>query len=216
MKSERGFTLVEMMISAGIGGTILCSIVLGSAAMQRVFAASDDYFKATSDQTRIIDYIVRDLRRAKSGSVSNSGQTLTVLLQDYIDPATTKPRMPTIATTRPSFGQAGASVTYRGSTNDSYSVSYSMSGQSCVRQQTIVRSGTTTSTQARISHYVENFQLVDANPTGGSSNFLFGATGQPNTVKTTVKFTPKFNLQALQSAIDGTAGYSSTRLRNAP
>src|SRR6266478_5627550 len=93
------FTLVEMMISASVGSLILGALILTATSFQNVFNATDDYYLATSDQMRVLDYISLDMRRAVSGSVSNTAQTLTLTLPDYIDyslnPPT--PRTATIA-----------------------------------------------------------------------------------------------------------------------
>ena len=55
--------MAEMIVSLGIGSMILVAIVTGGVAFQKVFFAADDYYTATEDQNRVMDYIVRDLRR---------------------------------------------------------------------------------------------------------------------------------------------------------
>src|SRR3954464_10329889 len=83
--NEGAFTLVEMVVSASIGSIIMGALILAASSFQNVFNATDDYYKATSDQMRVLDYVALDMRRAVSGSVSNDTQTLTLTLPDYID-----------------------------------------------------------------------------------------------------------------------------------
>src|SRR5260221_5359536 len=100
-KEFSAFTLVEMMISVSVASFILLAAVLATVAFQTVFVATDECYKATSDQNRVLDYIAIDMRQATSGSVSNSGQTLTLNLPDYIDYSQTPPvpKTPTITKT---------------------------------------------------------------------------------------------------------------------
>ena len=79
MRCQRsaGVTLIETLVAASIGCAIIGAMVFGSVSFQQLSNGADDYNKATSDQMRVLDSIALDMRRATSGSVSNSGQTLT-------------------------------------------------------------------------------------------------------------------------------------------
>lgn len=221
-KKCTGFTLVEMMVSVSIGGLILAAMVLGAAAFQNVFFAADDYYQSTADQMRVMDYISRDIRCAISGSTANSGQTLTVNLPDYIDPATNQPRTPTVKTgTAVSFYQTGSGiVSYFGSTSDSVAITYTGSGNIITRSQTVIRGGTTSVTSAVIANNTDSLQLSDAKSSGTATNFVFGpptVTGsvtQIDTVKTTMTFMPRFNRSNNSSSRAGTSVYQTTTVRN--
>jgi len=101
MRQPGGFTLLELLISMSVGSLMLGAIVTSTIAMQTLYVATDQYYMATSDQMRVLDFIALDMRRAASGSVTNTGQQLTLNLPDYIDytqnpPA---PRTPTVSPT---------------------------------------------------------------------------------------------------------------------
>ena len=107
----QAFTLAEMMVSASVGALILGVVVAATASFGTVFNASDEYYKATSEQMRVLDYIALDLRRATSGTVSNNGQTLTLKLRDYLDYTQNPPVPRTAAITSlgvVSYGTSGA------------------------------------------------------------------------------------------------------------
>ena len=215
LQKSAGFTLVELMVSAGIASLILGAMVLGAAAFQNIFFATDDYYKSTADQMRVMDYIGRDIRSAVSGTVSSNGQILSVVLPDYIDPATSQPRLPTVKTgTSAYFGEPTAAVTYASSASDSVTVAYATSGNQITRNKTIVRSGTTSTVNAVIATNVDNLTLLNASATTGTANFGFGANGQPKTVTTSASFMPKFNRANSPDARTNTTVYATTVVRN--
>lgn len=222
---RNGFTLVELMISAGIGAIILGAVVLGGAAFQKIFAASNEYYRATSDQSRVLDYIARDVRRALMVQVINGGQELVLTLPNYLSAGA--PQTPTIAYGRSPFGKPNGIVDY-GTAANPIAVSYSMSGQLIIRKQGIAtvtnpakaNDWLVTSTnfdttqitwnpnlQATICNDVENFQLTDLDATGS--------------VKVTLSFMPRFHFastadltDANNSARKGTSVYTGIALRN--
>jgi type II secretory pathway component PulJ len=225
LKKHSGYTLVELMISASIGGFILASIVIGGAAFQKIFAASNEYYRATSDQSRVLDYIARDVRRAVMVQVINGGQELVLTLPNYLSSGS--PQTPTIAYGRSAYGKPNGIVDY-GTAANPVAVSYSMSGQSIIRKQgtatvtnpakandwlvTSTNFDTTQITwnsnlQATICNDVENFQLTDLDATGS--------------VKVTLSFMPRFHFastadltDANNSARKGTSVYTGIALRN--
>lgn len=210
-KTSHGFTLLEVMISASVAGVLLSSIVLGGVAFQRLFAAADENYKASSAQSRVLDYIARDVGRALSGTVANGGQRIDIKLPDYIDSSITPPaeqrRTPTIVS---------GTLTY-GNPADSITASYYMINQSIVRDQTTVRSGVTTTARTIVSSDDESFQLSFADPAnpGSTASFSFTPGGTISSVKTTITFMPKFNRLNLASSRDGTSISATTILRYA-
>src|SRR5689334_16551406 len=103
----QAFTLAETVVAAGVAAVILSAVVLGGVSFLNVFNATDEYYKANADQTRVLDYIAMDLRCALSGTISNSGQTLTLNMQDYLNYAGNPP-----VPQSPAY--SGTSVTYSG------------------------------------------------------------------------------------------------------
>ena len=120
-----GFTLVEVLMSIGIGGFAVAALFTGSVTMQRCFAAVEDYAFATTDQARLSDYLALDLRRATSLTLGTDGVTiLTLKIPDYYD-ASGVPRTPTITKYQASYGTPGSYVT----------VVYKKVGTSIVRKE---------------------------------------------------------------------------------
>src|SRR5436305_14554304 len=91
LASGDAFSLVETMLSLTVGGFLLGGMILGFSTFQQVFAGVDDYYRATSDQLRVLDFIGLDMRRATSGTVTNNATTLTLTLPDYIDESQNPP-----------------------------------------------------------------------------------------------------------------------------
>jgi Tfp pilus assembly protein PilW len=56
------YTLVEMMVSVCVGALILAAVAESMVALQTLFVATDQYYMATSDQTRVLDFIAQDMR----------------------------------------------------------------------------------------------------------------------------------------------------------
>src|SRR6476659_9476086 len=109
---DRAFTLVEMLVAAAIASMALLALVTGSIACQKVFSATDYALKSSVDQLRILDYIERDARQALTVNVTNSGQTLTLTVPNYIDSSTGQPRLPTIKPGKKSNGMPNGTVDY--------------------------------------------------------------------------------------------------------
>jgi len=55
-QNRQGFTLVELMVSVGLGTIILGVIITASISLNRSFAAVDRFFSTHVQQVRIIDY----------------------------------------------------------------------------------------------------------------------------------------------------------------
>lgn len=205
----RAFTLVEMMLSVPVGIALLGSLALAATALQTTFNATDEYYKSTGDQMRVLDFISLDMRRAVSGSVSNNTQTLTLNLLDYIDYSVDPPR-PRTAT----IGVSGT-VTY-GASGTPPTVVYTVTGSS--PNQTITRTYTppsgpaTTTTLSAPADY--EFSCFDPNNAGSTANFSFGGAGQPALITAKITFKPKYNRLSLGSSRAGTTASMTMLLRN--
>jgi len=209
-RKRSGFTLLELMISLCVGALILGAVVQGMLALQTLFVATDQYYMATSDQMRVLDFIALDMRRAVSGTVSNSAQTLTLTLPDYIDytqnpPA---PRVPTISAT--------GTVIYGSSSNQPI-VSYVLNGTA--PNQVIERiftgsdgSVVTTTLTAAAANYQMTF-FNPANP-GSVTPFSLGGVGQSSALTAQITFAPRFNRLNLTNSRQGSVASVTMRMRN--
>jgi prepilin-type N-terminal cleavage/methylation domain-containing protein len=110
--SSTGFTLIELMITTAVSAIVLTGFMWGVTALQRSFTAAEFYSTAQSDETRIMDYIIRDVRRALTLAVASSPPTLTITATNYIDPATGAPRNPTVTSGAVNYGAAAVTITY--------------------------------------------------------------------------------------------------------
>jgi prepilin-type N-terminal cleavage/methylation domain-containing protein len=108
-----GFTLVEMLISVGVTSIILAGLMVGVIFLQRSYSATEFYAAAQSDETRVMDYITREVRRALTISVSGSN-TLNLTVPTYVVSGTAV--TPTIS---------NGSVLYSGSNT---TISYTLNG----------------------------------------------------------------------------------------
>jgi Tfp pilus assembly protein PilW len=207
---EDAFSLVEMMLSLTVGGFLLGGLILGFSTFQQVFAGVDDYYRATSDQMRVLDFIGQDMHRATSGTVSNSTTTLTLTLPDYIDESQNPP-IPRTAT----LGASGT-VTY-GTSGVQPTAVYTISGTT--PNQVITRTYTPTTgsaTTTTLTMAAASYQFNCLNPTnaGSTANFSFGGVGQPSSVLVKISFQPKFNRLNLTNARTATTISSTILLRN--
>jgi hypothetical protein len=129
------------MASSAVVGIIFAALFSGAMAMQRCFAAVEDYAIAKADQTRLTDYIAMDLRRALTVTAGTGGTIMTVTIPDYYD-STGAPRTPTITKYVADYGNATAPVT----------VAYKKFGSAIVREEG--------GTSRVIATGIEDFQLA--------------------------------------------------------
>ena len=123
-RANTGFTLVELMITTAVCSLILSALVSAAVAIQRCYAAGDDYATAKCDQMRLSDYLALDLRRALTVTPGTDGTTLLVLnIPDYYD-ANGQPVTPTLTKDV---------VNYNGSSMKT--VVYTKNGSSIYRQE---------------------------------------------------------------------------------
>jgi Tfp pilus assembly protein PilW len=208
--SGNAFTLVETMISLTVGGFLLGGMILGFSTFQQIFAGIDDYYTATSDQMRVLDFIGQDMRRAISGSVTNGTTKLTLTLPDYIDESQDPP-MPRTAT----IGASGT-VTY-GTKGVQPTAVYTIGGMA--PKQTITRvytptTGSATTTTLTVAAANYEFNCLDPSNPGLAADFSIGGAGQPTSVTVKISFQPKFNRFNFVNARTATTVSSTVLLRN--
>jgi prepilin-type N-terminal cleavage/methylation domain-containing protein len=215
-RSRAGFTLAEMLVSLACGSIILAAVMTASVALQRSFAAVEDYSTAEGDQLRMLDYIAMDCRRAITGTVTgltaatpevdngswvNSGGTwtwqhsssgpLTLILSvsSYYD-SNGNPAAPTLDATSGLIQYANATPAI---------ISYYKSGSSFMRQ---IGSDPTKATAIATNVADFNVTVQDQSTSTGM-------------VSCSMTFSPRFRYLPGAAAITGTTIYSNTFLRNA-
>ncbi len=84
------YTLVELMVATAITAVILVAVVSGVVALQKSYAATEQYAAGMADQARLLDYLALDLRRAMAISpaaapwtLDADGQGLRINVPDY-------------------------------------------------------------------------------------------------------------------------------------
>jgi Tfp pilus assembly protein PilW len=117
----RAMTIPEVMVSSAILSLVMAALVVAIVTLQRTFRASQHHAKSQIEQSRLIDYISRDLRRALTVSVDTfeGAARINVLIPDYYDEKGTPddasddvPRKPRIVGRTIEYGNAPVSVSY--------------------------------------------------------------------------------------------------------
>ncbi len=211
-----GFTLAEMAVASGVVAIIMISVVMGGDILQRTFAGSDGSLKAGADQSRVLDYVARDVHQAFTASVTNSGETLTLALPAYLDPNTGLPVIPTVTSSQVNYGNAASPVTVTYfPANASTPYTYQTGGIYLIRQvclnDTVCAPGASGAgvTQAVISLDCKNLQI----------NFTDLSTTTQVSIRTKITYAPRFNFDSATStrvinARAGTALYATAISKN--
>lgn len=166
-----GFTLLELLVGMGASAVLMASIVASSVTLQRSFLWSANYSEQSNAQLRVLDFVTRDIRRARAVSIDSTAGTLTLELPDTYSTydaqgnPTSAVITPTIVHGVPSYGAAGQSVV----------VTYYRNNEALMRSQYVTSSGITT-------------DLLIAN---GIRSFQAGLVGGGNLVRSTVTFRPR-------------------------
>jgi type II secretory pathway component PulJ len=80
-----GMTVPELMIASAIFSLVSAALLVGAIVLQRTFRASEQRVRCQIEQARIIDYVGRDIRRAKTASVdiADGQKRLNLTIPDY-------------------------------------------------------------------------------------------------------------------------------------
>ena len=112
--SKRAFALSDLMVSVAITSMIAAGMFTAVVALQRSTIASHHHVRSQIQQTRLLDYIARDLRRALTVNVATTagGETLNLTIPDFYDSAGA-PRDPIISKGTIVYGNpAGIPISY--------------------------------------------------------------------------------------------------------
>ena len=150
---RNAYTLLELLVGVTIASAIFATILTSGVAIYRSCASVDDYSYQANEQLRAVDYISRDLRCALSVTIPVGGQTLALTLPsiyptyDAKGNPTSAPVTPAIVNGAPVYGNPAQPV----------SVTYFVTGNSLLRQQTVPALGVTNSRV--VARNVSNFQM---------------------------------------------------------
>ena len=86
-----GFTLVEVVMALALGSVVMAAVLAAMVFLQKSYAATEQYAVNLADQSRLMDYLTLDLRRAVNVTFTTdaSGQTngLTISVPPYYSSA---------------------------------------------------------------------------------------------------------------------------------
>ena len=208
-QNRQGFTLVEILVSLGLGMIVLGVIITASIALNRSFAAVDRFFSTHVQQVRILDYLNRDVKRSNIAEISANAQTIYCWVPKYViqpgDSDATTDNINTRRTPTVTKNGMGYQVDYYPSTSpngpggtstNSSAVVYSINGQSILRTE----DGAVTTIASSTDQLVD--QVTDINL--ANSGYL----------STVVSFLPIFTSNGASMERAGTTVYSTAYLRN--
>jgi type II secretory pathway pseudopilin PulG len=201
-RTFRGMVLAEMLIAAAVTSVLAAAMLTGIATLQRSFRAAQHHAKSQIEQTRLLSYITRDLRRALTVNVDafEGGERLTLTIPDYYDNEN-KPRDPRIKNDVIEYADPAVA------TPDPITIRFYKSGSTVFRSvKRIRRDG-----GVPLENEVATALATDV------QDFLPDFTDDgKQSVGVSISFIPKFqlnpsNISALRA---GTAVYAATLLRN--
>ena len=107
-KTQAGFAITELIVSAAIFSSISLGLLMGFTSLERNYVATSDFSLNHADEMRISDYMAMDLRRAIA--VQPAENDTTILIPAYYDQTGT-PQTPALDSQGGVFyGASGSSV----------------------------------------------------------------------------------------------------------
>lgn len=180
-----GLTLTDLLVSTAISSVIALGMFTAISSLQRCAAASNHFAQSQLQQSRILDYIALDLRRAQTVSVDtlkDGSKRLNLAIPDYYD-AGGNARDAVIQNGGIAYGSSNVLISY-----------YKVDGA-------VYRSagGTQTELATDVEQFIINFTDSGKQTIGVSISFV-------------PRF--QFSSTGAASVRDGTAAYATTLLRN--
>lgn len=169
--SQGAFTLMEAMIGIASAATVMAAIVASSVNLQRSFYWSADYSDQSLAQLRALDFVTRDIRRARGVSLYSSGEVVVLEIPDTYSSydaqgnPTSTPVSPTIVRGEPQYGDPSEPLW----------ITYYRSNDTLLRNQVVTATGQTT--EVAVASGIKSFR----------SEFIGGG----NLVRSTVTFLPR-------------------------
>ena len=200
--TARGTTLSEVLVATAVTSVLAAVMLTSISTLQRSFRAAQHHAKSQVEQTRLLSYIARDLRRAATVNVDTfaGSERLTLTIPDYYDD-TNKPRDPRIKNDAIEYGDPSLAVP------EPVTIRFYKSGSSVFRS--VRRIGR--SSGVPVASEVATTLATDV------QDFVPDFTDDgKQSVGVSISFIPKFqlnpgNVSALRA---GSAVYATTLLRN--
>ncbi len=200
--TARGTTLSEVLVATAVTSVLAAVMLTGISTLQRSFGAAQHHAKSQLEQTRLLNYIARDLRRAATVNVDTfaGSERLTLTIPDYYDD-TNKPRDPRIKNDAIEYGDPSLAVP------EPVTIRFYKNGSTVFRSVKRIRRNGGTPVQSEVATALAT-DVQDFAPD-------FTDDGKQS-VGVSISFIPKFqlnpgNVSALRA---GSAVYATTLLRN--
>ena len=74
--NRAAYTLVELMMAMAMTAVVVVAALSGIVALQKSYAATEQYASGMADQARLLDYLALDLRRAMTISATATPWTM--------------------------------------------------------------------------------------------------------------------------------------------
>lgn len=186
---DAGFTLTELMVTLTIFSGVGLSLLMGFVSLERNYSATTDFALSHGDEMRVSDYMALDFRRALAIDPLLPNDA-SIYIPAYYD-ANNAPVTPTLN------GEGGV---YYGQLDSSGNVPMVKVHYYLVNGCVYRKQGDAPAVILATSVHAFTFPAVV--PDDGK------------VVKTLITFLPKFTSASSSTAINGTAFYNTTLLRN--
>jgi hypothetical protein len=213
---QAGFTLAEIVVSVGIGTAILAAFTWGSVALQRSFAAIEDYAKGMNDQMRISDYLAMDMRRAFTISITGSSAappvTVTMTLPNFYASAD-YPNDPKI-TSVTGWPYKKHHHNHHQNIILNQAVDYAPVSNSAATTLTVTYVFDNNASTLTRTVTQPNGTVVNQTIATDVKDFSISVNSSDETANTSITFQPKFRTFASSDAVTGTTYFQTTLMRN--
>lgn len=184
--SLRGVSIVELVVSTAVTSLLAAGMLVGIVTVQRSAKAAQHHAKSQVEQSRLLDYVCRDLRRALTVMVDTheGTQRIQITIPDFYD-TDGQPRDPVISSGSVFYGDRANPVR----------VAYYKSGSVIYRSVNDIPYPLATDVEDFVPSFTDDGKQV---------------------VGVSVSFVPRFQLNQrdVSSLRLGTAAYAKTLLRN--
>jgi hypothetical protein len=82
-RSRQGIALLEMIVSVLVASVILAALTAASVGVRKSIAATHQYSVNAANETRLMDYVAQDLRRAVRVSMLNLTTGTSTVMKNY-------------------------------------------------------------------------------------------------------------------------------------
>ena len=198
----KAVALTEILVASALTSVLAAAMLTGVTTLQRSFRAAQHHARSQTEQTRLLGYISRDLRRALTVAVDSfeGCERLSLTIPDYYD-NDHKPRDPRIKNDAIEYGDPAVGA------GEPIRVSFYKSGSTIFRSvKRVKREAGIATDQVTVTALATDVQdfVPDFTDDGRQA------------VGVSISFIPKFQFLPIETAAlrAGTAIYATTLLRN--